>query len=38
MAGSFTTTPSASVTDDLAVLGVTTAYARIEAVNQGFTA
>lgn len=35
---SFTLTASAGVTDDLACLGITTAYARIEAINQGFTA
>jgi hypothetical protein len=35
---SFTVTPSASVTDELAIEGVTTAYARVMAIAQGATA
>lgn len=35
---SFTVTPTANVTDMLGILGVTTAYARVMSLAQGFTA
>lgn len=35
---SYTITPTPGAIDDLAILGITTAYARIEAITQGFTA